>query len=155
MGNRGKVYFEQNGKLSCGAYLHWNGGIESIWAFVEEFNRRGYGHEPSYNIARFVQVVGDFFDHNGFGGLSLGVVAPCKLDEKSLSRVEEDTGVFILGWDDNKKKFTIIKWFIYGTFVETEKLEKELESAKNHEYNTGDKTIADMFKMQKIVVDSK
>ena len=60
MGNRAIVIFKDGEEYSPHVYLHWNGGIESVAAFLTEMNRRGW-HRTDYAAARFCQVVGEFF----------------------------------------------------------------------------------------------
>ena len=64
MGNRAVVNFNHG----VSAYLHWNGGPESIEAFVDACRELGMRGDD-YGAARFCQVVGNFFG----GGLSLGI----------------------------------------------------------------------------------
>lgn len=55
---------------SHGVYLHWNGGRDSVEAFLKYCElRRFRGFEDDYGKARFVQVVANFFG----GGLSIGI----------------------------------------------------------------------------------
>lgn len=96
MGNRATVKpVGQN----VGVYLHWNGGIDSVSAFLEYCNLKGYRdfggkYADGYGIARFCQVVGNFFG----GGLSVGI----EFDAKETKEYAEwlDNGVYIIdGWD--------------------------------------------------------
>lgn len=53
-------------------YLHWNGGKDSVEAFLKYCELRGFREfngSDGYGIARFCQVVGNYFN----GGLSLGI----------------------------------------------------------------------------------
>ena len=70
-GEKLKGYCAEN-QNEVGVYLHWNGGRDSIEAFCEVCRRlefRGPASD-SYGVARFVQVVANFFGNNG---LSVGV----------------------------------------------------------------------------------
>lgn len=94
MGNRGTVIFT-DGKTqhSPAIYLHWNGGPESVYAFLEELDRRGVRADQEYEAARFTQIVGQFFDQDGQGGLSLGIVnGPEALTVEALDQVATDHG---------------------------------------------------------------
>jgi hypothetical protein len=77
MGNRAVVIFcnKDETEFSPAIYLHWSGGAESIYAFLNEMDRRHIrgGDDLPYQAARFVHVVGDFFDQEEAGGLSLGI----------------------------------------------------------------------------------
>lgn len=68
MGNRAIIRTE-TGKI--GIYLHWNGGRDSVTAFLEYCNRRGFRkpEQDSYGWARLCQVVANFFG----GDLSIGI----------------------------------------------------------------------------------
>lgn len=78
-----------------GLYLHWNGGIDSVTAFLKYCELRGFrGFPDSYALARLAQVCGNFFG----GGLSLGI------NEMSGEDTEEearglDNGIYLVkGW---------------------------------------------------------
>jgi hypothetical protein len=97
MGNRAIVKFND----SIGIYLHWNGGPESIGAFLEEAQRRKlrtFESDPTYAVAGFVQIVREFFsyasrpDHLEYS-LSCGVGNPSSMDDS-------DNGVYEIrhGW---------------------------------------------------------
>ena len=72
MGNRAIIQtrkgYENNG---IGIYLHWNGGYDSVSAFLKYCELKGYRAPDvdSYGWARLCQVIGNFFG----GGLSLGI----------------------------------------------------------------------------------
>ena len=69
MGNRAIV--RQAGK-HVGVYLHWNGGRDSVEAFLEYCKLKGMpGFDTDYGTARFCQVVGNFFGGNN----SIGICA--------------------------------------------------------------------------------
>lgn len=91
MGNRAII--KQDGK-DLGVYLHWNGGIDSVTAFLKYCELRGFRNfEDSYGLARFCQVVGNFFG----GSLSIGVysgIGETKYDAEGI-----DNGVYVVkGW---------------------------------------------------------
>ena len=72
MGNRAiiqtKESYENEG---IGVYLHWNGGYDSVSAFLKYCELKGY-RAPDYDHygwARLCQVIGNYFG----GGLSLGI----------------------------------------------------------------------------------
>lgn len=96
MGNRAVV--KPVGK-NAGVYLHWNGGIDSVTAFLEYCKLKGYrdfGGEfaDGYGLARFCQVVGNFFG----GGLSIGIETD--IDESEDYAEWIDNGIYIVdGWD--------------------------------------------------------
>ena len=55
-------------KKQVGIYLHWNGGRDSVEAFLEYCKLRQFRFDD-YGRARFCQIVGNFFG----GGLSIGI----------------------------------------------------------------------------------
>lgn len=76
MGNRAVITtrenFDNNG---VGIYLHWNGGRDSVNAFLTYCKLRGF-RTDSYGWARLCQVIGNFFG----GTLSLGIDTVDHLD---------------------------------------------------------------------------
>lgn len=84
MGNSAIV--KQAGK-SLGVYLHWNGGRDSVEAFLKYCEIKGYqGFDTDYGFARFVQVVSNFFG----GSNSIGIESNVKVwDYKGL-----DNGIY-------------------------------------------------------------
>lgn len=100
MGNRAiiqtKESYENEG---IGVYLHWNGGYDSVSAFLKYCELKGYRapDHDCYGWARLCQVVGNFFG----GGLSLGI------DNFSKDAGEwQDNGTYIIeGWKIVDRKF--------------------------------------------------
>jgi hypothetical protein len=94
MGNRAvittKENFENNG---IGIYLHWNGGRDSIEAFLKYCELRNFRSPDTdcYGWARLTQIIANFF---GMDGLSVGIDTVDHLDCDNF-----DNGVyFIEGW---------------------------------------------------------
>ena len=101
MGNRAvittKENFENNG---IGIYVHYNGGRDSIKAFLTYCNLRGFRkpEEDSYGWARLVQVIANFM---GGDGLSVGVDTVNRLDCDNW-----DNGVYLIeNWDIVGRKY--------------------------------------------------
>ena len=100
MGNRAvittKENFENNG---VGVYLHWNGGIESVTAFLKYCKLKGY-REPefdNYGWARLCQVIGNFFG----GVTSIGIDTLDNLDCDN-----GDNGTYIIAnWEVVDRKY--------------------------------------------------
>lgn len=86
MGNRAVITTE---KSEIGIYLHWNGGRDSIEAFLEYCKRQNFRSpdQDCYGWARLVQVIGNYIG----GGLSLGID---KLD--NLDCDNGDNGTYII-----------------------------------------------------------
>lgn len=69
MGNRAVI---TSVKKDLGVYVHWNGGPDSIGAFLDYCSLRGFRAPESdpYGYARLCQVLGNFF---GADGLCVGI----------------------------------------------------------------------------------
>lgn len=91
MGNRAIV--KPEGK-DIGVYLHWNGGIDSVTAFLKYCELKGYrDFDDSYGMARFCQVVGNFFG----GGLSVGIDTGVRETKEYAEWI--DNGIYVVkGW---------------------------------------------------------
>ena len=100
MGNRAIIKAKNS---DVGVYLHWNGGINSVTAFLEYCKLKGYrnfGGEYSdgYGMARFVQVVSNFFG----GSDSIGIVSNVKETVDYAKGL--DNGIYVVdGWDIVKR----------------------------------------------------
>lgn len=85
MGNRAVITTKEK---NLGVYLHWNGGRDSVEAFLKYCEIRGFrGFPDDYGIARLVQVISNFF---GSDGLSIGVAALGKHYKKTI-HIEGET----------------------------------------------------------------
>lgn len=100
MGNRAVITTEENFKNNgIGVYVHWNGGRDSIEAFLEYCKRQGYRppEDDCYGWAYLVTTLGNFFG----SGLSLGVDVVNRLDCDNY-----DNGVyFIENWEIVGRKY--------------------------------------------------
>jgi hypothetical protein len=136
MGNRATVIFsdEKGDNFSPAVYLHWNGGPESVYGFLEELDRRKVRADQDYECARFIQLVGEFFDQDTISGYSLGVVnGPKSLSElESVQTDHGDNGFYIV--IRGTKNGTIMRRFIERgegmremskSFVKTERQEAD------------------------------
>lgn len=93
MGNRAVITTR---KRDLGLYLHWNGGSDSVEAFLRYCELRGFRcpEKDDYGWARLCQVVANFMGGNG---LSVGIL-PYTTDEKMVS-YGDDNGVYVIeGW---------------------------------------------------------
>lgn len=79
------------GNDNKGVYLHWNGGRDSVEAFLKYCSMRGFrSFEDDYGMARFTQIVSNFL---GGDGLSIGIT------DEPLNW-ETDNGIYIVeGWE--------------------------------------------------------
>ena len=86
MGNRAVITTRSK---DIGVYLHWNGGRDSVEAFLKQCKLKGY-RPPEldcYGWARLCQVIGNFFG----GELSIGIDKYDKLDKDN-----GDNGVYVI-----------------------------------------------------------
>ena len=88
MGNRAIITFRGNEHI--GIYLHWNGGQDSVDAFLKYCELKKYGHSNDYDIARLCQIIGNYFG----GNLSLGLQYIDKLNEDAASGL--DNGIYVV-----------------------------------------------------------
>lgn len=100
MGNRAVITTEKNFENNgVGVYLHWNGGYDSVSAFLKYCEIKGYRtpDTDNYGWARLCQVIGNFFG----GSTSLGIDTVDKLDCDNY-----DNGVYIIkGWEIVDRKY--------------------------------------------------
>jgi hypothetical protein len=82
MGNRAVITFDKK----VGIYLHWNGGLDSVGAFLKYCELRGFRFDD-YGLARLVQIISNFFG----GDLSIGVGPYNELDTDN-----GDNGVYVV-----------------------------------------------------------
>ncbi|MGH2611818.1 MAG: hypothetical protein ACRDFB_02070 [Rhabdochlamydiaceae bacterium] len=99
MGNRAVITVEGS---NIGIYLHWNGGPESVQAFLrvaKALKVRDPIGDPSYFYARMTQIIANFFG----GNMSVGVNSLDSLDCDNC-----DNGMYIIGADFKivKQKYT-------------------------------------------------
>ena len=85
---------------SIGVYLHWNGGRDSVEAFLKYCKIRGYRppETDNYGWACPCMVIGNFFNQSGY---SLGIDTCCNLDCDNY-----DNGVYIIEkWEIVGRKY--------------------------------------------------
>ena len=101
MGNRAIIIFEneKSTEFSPAVYLHWNGGPESVYQFLDELDYRKVrgADDLSYQTARFIQICGEFMDQDSYSGLSLGVESgPRKFSELDQFTYGDDHGIYLV-----------------------------------------------------------
>ena len=100
MGNRAVITTRENfNNDGVGVYLHWNGGKDSVEAFLTYCKMKGYRTptEDNYGWARLCQVIGNFFG----GELSIGIDKCSHLDCNNY-----DNGTYIIdGWEIVDRKY--------------------------------------------------
>lgn len=83
---------------TMGVYLHWNGGTDSVKAFLKYCEMKDYRdfegkYSDGYGIARFCQVAGNYFG----GNCDIGLVSNVSETEDYASGL--DNGIYIVdGW---------------------------------------------------------
>ena len=93
MGNRAVITNEPNNgerwEENIGIYLHWNGGRDSVEAFLKYCELRGFRatNRDNYGWARLTQVIANFFG----GDTSIGI-DQCK----NLDCDNYDNGVYFI-----------------------------------------------------------
>lgn len=98
MGNRAVITASRDKDVKAspdiGVYLHWNGGYDSVNAFLTYCRLRGFRSPDTdnYGWARLCQIIGNFFG----GDLSIGIDQCRNLDCDNW-----DNGVYVIGndWD--------------------------------------------------------
>ena len=101
MGNRAVITTQEylTNPDTIGVYLHWNGGRDSVQAFLLYCKAKGCRppDKDCYGWARLCQVVGNYFG----GELSLGIDVCSRLDCDNW-----DNGVYITeGWEIVDRRF--------------------------------------------------
>ena len=85
MGNRAIITGTED--KSLGVYLQWNGGIESVYNFIQYAKLKGvrtFNEDSGYCTARLCQIIGNFFR----GTLSVGVITNCEDQTTDNGRYE-------------------------------------------------------------------
>ena len=97
MGNRAVITASKSRDVAksndIGIYLHWNGGRDSVEAFLKycELKRYRSPSRDNYGLARLCQVIANYFG----GTTSIGIDNCCHLDCNNW-----DNGVYIIdGWE--------------------------------------------------------
>lgn len=147
MGNRAIVIFADKYNISPAIYLHWNGGAESIYPFLEELEKRG-GGDMEYAPARFIQVVGDLFDCDERNTQSVGVSnGPAEIELYALRKFDPgDNGIYVIEsfYKDYEMQQRIRRFTSHGKGDSRilrewtdEEVERERISALKSKYNEG------------------
>lgn len=135
MGNRAVITFDRNPTpQSIGVYLHWNGGPESVYAFLDALDHYHVRDtsDTSYQLARFIQIVANFLG----GTLSIGVA-----QLKELDCTNDDHGLYAVYRDGEQRivkrsKGTLTDWWSQSD------VDSERTAAYQHSYHTGEHPIA-------------
>jgi len=98
MGNRAVICHSEEPD-SVGIYLHWNGGLESVLAFLDVAKDRGYrlpASDEQYSMARLCGLICEYFE----GSTSVGIGCLNQLDTDNY-----DNGTYLIGgnWEIIKR----------------------------------------------------
>lgn len=131
MGNRAvittRANFENDG---VGVYLHWNGGRDSVDAFLAYCELKGYRppEQDCYGWARLCQIVGNFFG----GTTSIGTDRVSRLDcdnwDNGVYLIEEWRVVgreYFEGEEENGYDLESMLYEINSRMPEDEQVERE------------------------------
>ena len=145
MGNRATVIFTDTTGREIGPaiYLHWNGGPESVYVFLEELDRRKVRTDVDYSTARFIHLVGDYFDGvDSAGNMSLGVTSgPRQIDEDALERYSFcDNGIYVI--TRRGRLADKVRRFTYRGELSRAEVSAEKRQARSHDYRP---SIAEAF----------
>ncbi len=93
MGNRAVITASGSHTEGVGIYLHWNGGIESVVAFLDVAKARGFRdptYDESYGLARLCGLIHEFFGVDQDTSLGIGTLSQLDCDNF-------DNGVYVVG----------------------------------------------------------
>lgn len=98
MGNRAHIIFHEDSTISPAVYLHWNGGPESVYRFLDEMDRRDIRADGEYDAAQMVALINDYMSSDYHSGLSLGIVnGPKHITLTALQPYDHgDNGVYVV-----------------------------------------------------------
>ena len=125
MGNRAVITASTAKTTGVGIYVHWNGGLESVLAFLHVAKERGYRdptYDPAYGMARLCGLICEFFDLKSSISVGIGQL-------KELDCDNRDNGVYVIG----------AGWTIKSRWGDGSNLSKTLESlttAQRKQYDT-------------------
>ena len=96
MGNRAVIAFQREeltflASDTVGIYLHWNGGPESVEAFLTAAKELGV-RPDDYGVARLCQIIGNWFG----GTLSIGVGVCRNMDTDNW-----DNGTYVVDLENH------------------------------------------------------
>lgn len=95
MGNRAVITASKTRTKGVGIYLHWNGGEESVQAFLDVAKARGFrdpSSDESYGLARLCGLIHEFFGVDQDTSLGIGTLEQLDCDNY-------DNGVYVIGKD--------------------------------------------------------
>ena len=147
MGNRAVITTRENfNNDGVGVYLHWNGGKDSVEAFLTYCKMKGYRTptEDNYGWARLCQVIGNFFG----GELSIGIDKCSHLDCNNY-----DNGTYIIdGWEIVDRKYFEYEeqdnYDLYAILCDIDECQPQREQLGAYKIK---KTLNDMNKEREVI----
>ncbi len=147
MGNRAVITTRENfNNDGVGVYLHWNGGKDSVEAFLTYCKMKGYRTptEDNYGWARLCQVIGNFFG----GELSIGIDKCSHLDCNNY-----DNGTYIIdGWEIVDRKYFEYEeqdnYDLYAMLCDIDECQPQREQLGAYKIK---KTLNDMNKEREVI----
>ena len=147
MGNRAVITTRENfNNDGVGVYLHWNGGKDSVEAFLTYCKMKGYRTptEDNYGRARPCQVIGHFFG----GELSIGIDKCSHLDCNNY-----DNGTYIIdGWEIVDRKYFEYEeqdnYDLYAMLCDIDECQPQREQLGAYKIK---KTLNDMNKEREVI----
>lgn len=133
MGNRAIIIprIPTEGVPVAGIYVHWNGGAESVLAFLEVCKRRGYRDtecDPMYAMGRLCGVIHEFFGIENATSLGICVITDTEWEDVlGEDKYIYDNGIYVIG-----KDWTITER--RGGFCGEEKSVEELNASDHKKY---------------------
>jgi hypothetical protein len=132
MGNRATIAFP---KAKVSLYLHWNGGVESLVAFLDYANEVGIS-DDDYGAARFTQIIANYFG----GTLSIGLSGYSgkagALDDG------QDNGAYVI--ERGETGLRVATWLKRAAELAGPELACRIERARAHTYNTKGEMLAEL-----------
>lgn len=126
MGNRAVITWSDTKQpktsSDLGIYVHWNGGIESIQAFLEYAEENGLpnpSHDEQYGLARMIQMIANYF--GGFSSIGVGPL-------KELDCDNWNNGVFFC------KGFKVVRRMYAPDREDVLSTDKDLDCIKDEIY---------------------
>jgi hypothetical protein len=113
MGNRAVITASASKTTGVGIYVHWNGGLESVLAFLDTAKARRYrdpAGDKSYAMARLCGLICEFMGTMSDTGVGIGQL-------KQLDCDNFDNGVYVIGagwsvvkrWGKGSSPFTTLR----------------------------------------------
>jgi len=148
MGNRALVIFTDDTETTDGVavYFHWNGGPESVYAFVDYLaSKGGMRNDASYTAARFIQVAGNFLGGTTSLGIQSVPTLVSDLREQAAGFSHGDNGLYLL--KIGAGSYTTYGRYLDGAWLDEAAIKDECLRAERHAYRATGGIMADLATM--------